>query len=193
MKDDIVAKLSRELEQEIASERQVVYILVEARKLLEQQQALRTFRAFKLCADWAVHPKLLGKDAQLVLKYFDAYEKEHQNSGITITEFAFQPLNEFLSHSKFKAEFIEALSLFRVKADNLRSEEYWRSFIQHYSSVIQDCPLEAAADNTEIVRHVSAQAWPEEMARTVFPGRRVVQWNWTLKNSTKRRLTCALL
>ncbi len=50
---------------EIRSERQVVYILVEARKLLEQQGTLESFRGFKLCGDWAVRPKLRGPDAQM--------------------------------------------------------------------------------------------------------------------------------
>ena len=58
MKEDIASKLNHELDQEIVSERQVVYILIEARKLLEQQKTLDNFRGFKLCGDWAVHPKI---------------------------------------------------------------------------------------------------------------------------------------
>ena len=61
MKAHIAAKLSRELEDEIVSERQVVYILVETRKLLEQQATLGHYRNLKLCADWAVHPRLQGQ------------------------------------------------------------------------------------------------------------------------------------
>jgi hypothetical protein len=57
MRGDIVEKLNREFEEPIRNERQVVYILVEARKLLEQEGVLETFSDFKLCSDWAVHPK----------------------------------------------------------------------------------------------------------------------------------------
>lgn len=48
MRGDIVEKLNRELNEPIREERQVVYILVEARKLLEQQGTLENFRGFKL-------------------------------------------------------------------------------------------------------------------------------------------------
>jgi hypothetical protein len=87
MKPDIISKLNIELDHEIVSERQVVYVLVEARKLLEQQDTLKKFRAFKLCSDWAVHPKLTGTDSQMILRHFDAYETEHQNSGVAVAEF----------------------------------------------------------------------------------------------------------
>jgi hypothetical protein len=100
VKPDIIEKLNRELEQDIVSERQVVYILVEARKLLEQQGTLHNFRALKLCIDWAVHPKLRGPDAQGVLRQFDAYDAEYQKSGVTMAEFKLEPLHEFMSHRR---------------------------------------------------------------------------------------------
>jgi hypothetical protein len=193
MKQDITNKLNIELDQEIVSERQVVYILVEARKLLEQQQSLDKFRAFKLCSDWAVHPKLRGPDAQIILKHFDAYETEHQNSGVTVAEFRFDPLHDFMTYTRFRAEFIEALSPHGVQVGQLSSNTFWQPFIQHYTSVIQDCPLEAIDNNTQLVSHVSGLAWPKEMADAMYPGKRVIQWNWTLKNSTTRKLVCALV
>jgi hypothetical protein len=56
-KDAITGKLNRAFNAELASEAQVVYILVEARKLLEREQTLENFRSVKLCCDWAVHRK----------------------------------------------------------------------------------------------------------------------------------------
>jgi Tat protein secretion system quality control protein TatD with DNase activity len=109
MKQDITSKLNIELDQEITSERQVVYILVEARKLLEQQETLHDFRAFKLCSDWAVHPKLTRKNSQTILKHFDAYEAEHQKSGVSVAEFGLETLHDFMTYKRFRAEFIEAL------------------------------------------------------------------------------------
>jgi hypothetical protein len=193
MKLDIISKLNIELDHEIVSERQVVYVLVEARKLLEQQDTLRKFRAFKLCSDWAVHPKLTGTDSQMILRHFDAYETEHQNSGVTVAEFRLEPLHDFMTYKRFRAEFIEALSPHGVEVGRLSSNAFWQSFIQHYTSVIQDCPLEAIGNNTQLVSHVSGLAWPKETADAIYPGKRVIQWNWTLKNSTQRKLVCALV
>jgi hypothetical protein len=193
MKEDIVAKLNRELGHEIVSERQVVYILVEARKLLEQQETLDNFRSFKLCSDWAVHPKLRGPDAQAVLRHFDAYETEYRRTGVTMAEYQLVPLRDFMSHERFRSEFIEALSPHDIAVDRLAFDAFWRPFIQHYTSVIQDCPLEAVDNNTQLVTHVSALAWPSKQAEAAYPGKRVIQWNWTLKDSTRRKLVCALI
>jgi hypothetical protein len=193
MKPDIVRKLNREVRRPIRTERQAVYILVEARKLLEQQGTLEKFRGFKLCSDWAVHPKLRGPDAQLILSYFDAYEAEYQKSGLTMAEFKLQPLHDFLALKSFRDEMMTSLRPHDVEVAFVASDDFWKPFVQRYMSVIQDCPLEAWGQNTTFVSHVSAQAWPEDMADGIYPGKRVVQWNWTLKNSQERKLICALI
>jgi len=194
MKAHITAKLSRELEEEIVSERQVVYILVETRKLLEQQGVLSNFRALKLCCDWAVHPKLDRGDSVDILKLFDTYEIEYQNSRVSVADFPLELLHDFMSHKRFRAEFIEALSSYGVKTDALTQDGSWQSFIQHYTSVIEDCPLEATNDNTQLVSRVTALCWPKEKADAIYPGRHVIQWNWTLKSGAEReKLVCALV
>jgi hypothetical protein len=44
----------------------------------------------------------------MILRHFDAYA-EYQNSGITMAEFRLEPLHEFMSLKRFRAEFVEAL------------------------------------------------------------------------------------
>ncbi len=193
MRRDIVEKLNRELTRPIRSELQVIYILVEARKLLEQQGTLETFRGFKLCGDWAVHPKLRGPDAQQILMFFNTYEAEYTKTGVTMAEFQTQPLQDFLSLKSFREEIMASLRPHGVEVDRIASDEFWKPFVQCYMSVIQDCPLEAWEQNAAYVSHVSAQAWPEDMADGIFPGKRVVQWNWTLTNTQERKLVCALI
>jgi len=193
MRDEIVAKLSDELEHEIQSERQVVYILVETRKLLERDKVLKTYRELKLCSDWAVHPKLCGPDAQEVLEHFDAYEAEFQKSGKTLAEFKLEPLQEFLSLTKFRSELAQSLSKYGVDTAPLSSDAFWQNFVQHYCEVIRDCPLEATNQSTRLVTHVSALAWPRGKADAIFPGKRVVQWNWTLRTGAIRKKTVSAL
>lgn len=192
MKEDLTAKLSRELAADIRTERQVVYILVETRKLLEQQDTLEDFPTLKLCCDWAVHPKLRGPGAQDVLKVFDDYEIEFLKSGIAPA--GFKPLRDFAMLTSFRAELAGALAPHGVDVQRLTSDEYWQSFIRQYTSVIQDCPLEAWEGRTAHVTHVSGLAWPEDQAHAVFPGKLVIQWNWRLRSGRERetRETCAL-
>ncbi|KAA6457553.1 hypothetical protein DYQ86_22250 [Acidobacteria bacterium AB60] len=193
MQGDIVGKLNRELHEPIRQERQVVYFLVEARKLLEQQDVLGNFNDFKLCSDWAVHPKLRGPAAQQILAYFNAFEVEHVKSGVTLHEFQPKPLKDFLSLTSFRAEMMAGLEPYGVEVGRIATDDFWKPFVQCYMSVIQDCPLEAWEQNATHVSHVSAQAWPEEMANGMFPGKRVVQWNWTLAGTKQVKDACALI
>ena len=192
MKEHITSKLSRALAADIRAESLVVYILVEARKLLEQQDTLEDFPALKLCCDWAVHPKLRGPGAQGVLKVFDAYEIEYLKSGISTAEF--KPLRDFAMLTSFRTELGGALAPHGVDVQRLDSNDYWQSFIRQYTSVIRDCPLEAWEGKTEHVTHVTGLAWPEDQATALFPGKLVIQWNWRLKSGGGRetRETCAL-
>src|SRR6266566_2316501 len=75
MKPDIIAKLSNELAEPIVSERQVVYILVELRKLIELNDDGDTFKTLKFYCDWAVHAVLKAPPAQEIVRYFDKYQQ----------------------------------------------------------------------------------------------------------------------
>jgi hypothetical protein len=75
VQDDIIRKLSEELREPIQSERQVVYLLVEIRKLLELRGNLDNTPALKFHCDWLVHSELRGPQAQDVVRKFDHYQE----------------------------------------------------------------------------------------------------------------------
>jgi hypothetical protein len=108
-------------------------------------------------------------------------------------EFGLTPLNEFLSLRTFREEFIHALAPFGVNISALQSGDFWRPFVQHYLSVIQDCPLRTEDDRTRIVLELKALAWSEEVADGLYPGKRVVQWNWKPKDMDEQKFICALI
>src|SRR5713226_9186003 len=74
MKDDIRIKLAREFEERIQTERQVVYILVETRKLMELECIKTSYDVLTFCCDWAVHPKLNRAFSQKVIAIFEDYQ-----------------------------------------------------------------------------------------------------------------------
>jgi hypothetical protein len=193
MKADLITKINTELSREIVSEGQVVYILVECRKLLELEGALDSYPSLRLCMDWALHPVLDRKNAKVILGHFDAYETEFRKSGITIAEFGLRELNDFLSLDSFRNEFIAAMASLGVDVELLKSDQFWRGLIQHYCEVIRDCPLRATDDGTRIVLEVTALPWPVEMASGIFLGRRVVQWNWKPRDRDRQKDICALV
>ena len=84
MKPDIIEKLRDELREHIHSERQVVYILAELRKLLELESLARieagspsdtSYFALQFYCDWAVHVRLDYSGAQRIVERFNQYQK----------------------------------------------------------------------------------------------------------------------
>jgi hypothetical protein len=74
MTPDIVSKLSIELSQPITTERQVVYVLVQLRKLLDgrPEKAKPSYDSLRLYCNWVVHTSLINKTAQRIVKEADA-------------------------------------------------------------------------------------------------------------------------
>lgn len=177
MVPDIVYKLSEEFAQDITSERQVVYILVEIRKLLEKKDDLDKYPDLKLCCDWATHPKLDRKSAQRIAMLFDRYEAKYRRDGVGVNQAEIPELVEFCEHSRFRAQFIEACESNDVPTGALRNDDWWRFFLEQFSEVVRDCPLEAKGDSTTHVTRVTASAIsPESIG--VWGRQFAICWTW---------------
>lgn len=186
MHRDIVAKLTEECRRPIRSERQVVYILVELRKLLELKGTLDSYETLKLCCDWAVHPKLDRNDAQKIVKLFDAYEAKYRREHVGVQQAEMPELSDFLEHNKFRRQIVEACDANQIPPTAVLSDDWWRSFLIQYTEVIKDCPIEAKANNTEYVVRVTAQAVTQELTAAIMPSREYgILWNWYLKGEDR--------
>lgn len=187
MERDIAQKLRVELGQPITSERQVVYILVELRKLLEKNKTLDLprYRALKTCCDWAAHPALSLASAQVITKLFDEYEARCRREAVGVGQAGMPELVEFCEHTRFRAQFIEACEANGIPADAPKDENWWREFLSQYSEVVKDCPIEAKSDNTRYVARVTASAIaPESVGIT---NRQFgICWQWELKDIQAR-------
>jgi hypothetical protein len=129
MERDIVQKLTEEFAQQVASERQVVYILVELRKLLERKGSLQSYRALGLCCDWAAHPKLDRSSAQEITKLFDQYEEKYRREGVGVSQADIPELVDFCEHTRFRAQLIEACESNGLPTKSPRDDEWWRFFL----------------------------------------------------------------
>jgi hypothetical protein len=158
MERDIAVKLTKELDQPITSERQVVYILVELRKLLEKRDALDHYRNLKTCCDWAVHPKLNLASAQAITKLFDEYEAKHRLESVGVAQADMPELVEFCEHTRFRAQFVAACEANDIPTHAPKNDDWWRVFLKHYSEIVKDCPIEARAETTKYVTRVTASA-----------------------------------
>ena len=173
MVNDILRKLESELRQEIISERQVVYILVEIRKLIDTEELAKQFEALKLHCDWVVHTKLSRRSAKELLSQLNNVYSERLSKNLP--EKAMMEVSEKLGLQAFRRDFHSFLQLYGLD-DSVCNGNWWLAFLYYYSCVIQDCPLESRADSGwEFNRVVLID--PD---MTVSPERLYLQWEFLL-------------
>ena len=179
MTPDIVSKITKELGQTIVSESQVVYILVEIRKLLELKGADKDahYRALIFCCDWAVHPKLNREPARAITQLFDQYETSYRKEPVGVSQAGVPGLVEFCDHSRFRQQLTAACEQNDIPADSVRDENWWRSFLTHFSEVVRDCPIEAKAETTTYVTRVTASAIAPKTIG-IFNKAFAITWMW---------------
>jgi hypothetical protein len=144
--DQLISKIRAEMERGITSECQVVYLLVEIRKLMDRDTTKAApYNSLRLYSDWAVHIHLYGPQAQEIVKRADAHYPKLMNGTATEQE---------------KADFEKLFSLkaFREEIDRFLqdhvgrsfSDEHWNKFMYAYLHVVEDCPLICKPDNATL-------------------------------------------
>lgn len=134
MKDEIIEKLRRLLEQTITQEPLVVYLLVEVRKLMDR--SANHYNTLRLCCNWAVHVELSGDAARRIVRQVDTLypymlkgqltdEDKRSLRGFFVMSIFREELEDFLVH--------EGLRRF--------DDAEWNGFLASFLSVIEDCPL----------------------------------------------------
>lgn len=161
MTSDIRLKLEREFQEPITTERQVVYIMVEVRKLLELTQLTDKYPTLMFFCNWAAHPMMDRGAAKEIVRLFDKQQHvvEQMHPGvpagtkIEMHHDSMVELEKILSLSTFRdqfAAFLEELGLRQV----ITAEESWTEFLTHYGAVIQDCPLRCKDSSFEFTNEV---------------------------------------
>jgi hypothetical protein len=183
MKPDILAKLEAELRQAITSERQVVYILVELRKLIELNDDGAQYKALKFHCDWAAHSRLKGPPAQEIVRLFDKYQQTVEqgaaSQGQPDMSFMAQ-LGPVLTMSNFRNELNAYLHSQGLCAATPNENDKWADFLKHYGGVIEDCPLRCISQGLRYVDEVVLNVLnilPPHAAEAGF--RLAIEWSWT--------------
>jgi len=145
----IIAKLEKLLAKGIASEAEALYLMVEIRKLLEQQQAKKQYEYLTFHCDWAVHTALRGPMAQKILEQFDA-ATIHLKTGVELHNLP-DSLRMEIEHISGMEYFEDQLKEF-LAANGLPSigtsrSDGWTHFRHLYGQIVEDCPLVMSANN----------------------------------------------
>lgn len=138
MRETIVAKLKKELAQPITTECQVVYILVELRKLLDSRERDARFESLKFYCDWAMHTTMSWRGARNFITSVDTLFSTI--ASVSITREENDRLAELLYLESFRKQ-LRALLNSEGLPERVCESAEWFNFLDCYSRVIEDCPL----------------------------------------------------
>lgn len=139
MTDELVDKIRRTLEDGITQEKDLVYLLVEIRKLMDREDKGPKYKdpIIKSFSNWIVHNELSQKHDGTtdILKAFDVIVKifkENASSKWLPLHFRFdvlqRQLNKLLKHYKLPTELTD-------------DWDRWIKFMLLYASIVGDCPI----------------------------------------------------
>lgn len=149
VKSAIIAKLEALLSKGITTEADALYLMVEVRKLLEQQQAKKQYEYLTFHCDWALHASLEGTTAQKILKLFDA-ANIHLKTGLE--------LHDLPGSLKLEIDRISKMRYFEEQLENFLTANHlpalertrsdgWIHFLHLYAKIVEDCPLVMTTKN----------------------------------------------
>ncbi len=151
-KDAIVEKLRRELAEPITTERQVVYILVEVRKLMERdaveieklirRRELPKFDGLRFFCNWAFHADMTDGPVKNDLSFL-GHIVEVMRVGRNLTAKETERTQRLLSFGDARPEFLAVVRYAGLNraVPHVFSSSWWAAFLRQYVQVIQDCPM----------------------------------------------------
>jgi hypothetical protein len=140
MRPAIIEKLNRHMSSAPKTEADVVYGLVEIRKLLEQSGHKERFPRLVFFCDWVVHPWLKGRETQNVLMELDQRLGRYDASRPwEIDEDG--KVHELLSLRRFAEELNACCRENGIDEIWTQDIWVWREVSRLYSEIVRDCPL----------------------------------------------------
>lgn len=130
MKDELIKKLRKVLEQPIKEEYQVVYIMAKIRKLLEHLKGdlkVQKYPLLNFYCNWTLHPRI--DNTSPIKKILEKTEKD------------FDKQIEFISLEHFRNDLIVFLKRFNLPAEIVKNNEKWESFKWLLLDILVDSPL----------------------------------------------------
>lgn len=148
-RNSILKKLQDELQLDVTTERQVVYILVEIRKAIEQAGELDNYQALDFYCSFALHTKMTRAGAKRILERFDKAHHllvKKQELSRELREEIAQTTKFEKFHDEMKT-FLTANSLPTRLFDN---EDAWAKFMHFYGRIIDECELVLRGNGTHL-------------------------------------------
>lgn len=175
MRNAIIDKLKIHIAECPRTEPDIVYALVQIRKLLEQADEKKKYTWLNFMCNWVAHTKLDQGKAADILQILEARLLDLSTLD------GDGKAGEVLSFDLFRGEF----SRF-CKSNDLPTEwegEYWREVLTLYARVVQDCPVTLKSlDVGKKLQNVvlTATDSSERLIEEPYPGKIVLHLDWLL-------------
>jgi hypothetical protein len=172
MKDELIHKIQKVLDRRITNQMQVLYLLVELRKLMDreayQDPVLRMF------CNWVVHTSLEKKaeGSTLILHEFDKIITGYFETGMH------QVTYKHVSFGAFREALVRCFGTFDLSAPYLKALDDWKKLFKVYALIVGDCPIVFSASRINL-KHISnvELVWVST----------TLDWLITLKNGSRVR------
>lgn len=156
--DELRQKINRELAEPITTERQVVYLLVQIRKLMDRlnQVAGRTaldprFRALGFLCNWIVHTDLSSGWAQEPLAFFERHADDLLANNLTPTILA--QTNSIFGLETVRDEMCQFFKEGKLNRNSLPfNAAEWAAFLRLYVAIISECTLIVKPPHARVLR-----------------------------------------
>lgn len=145
MTDQILEKLNKHISNGINREADVVYLLVQIRKILEREKIKEKFRSLNLYCDWMLHAnitkngtrnQILDRIEEVINLLENLGDKNNQDEII-------KKIDEAISFDKF---YIDLKSFFTEKKLIFFTDEKYIILLRLLIEILKDTPLVAEGD-----------------------------------------------
>lgn len=149
MEDEIITKLKSALSEPITKECQVVYILTEARKLLDKQGDKTILPVLRFYSNWALHIEIGKTSAVRPLL-------EKMEQGILSKKYDVWAVWAMIDFEEFCKEIGLFLNKFNIPDNPFDDRKYWDSFRRLFVDILIDCPLKPNYGDMEEFRFIKS-------------------------------------
>jgi len=195
MKGNLRTKLEFELQNDINTERDVVYLLVLLRKFMEDHGQKDAFPTLTFYCDWTVHPTLKGPAAQKIVKVFDEFQSYMDGTHTGTVQEKLNLMNSLVATLRLidlKEDLRKLLASENLPMD-LVTDGRWGSFVRYYTRVIEASPLRIADPKKQGTYVDGVVLSVEHTQQNPRPGSEhlglVFRWTWTNKKDGQSQFT----